>query len=79
MVSIRFIVSMEDHSEEDLWIHDQYDRAKANIIARFFGDPTLEGNMPRPFGIFYQEDRSCYEDTLIAQVQQAKICRQRQS
>ena len=66
------VVSMEDHSEEDLWIHDQFDRTKANIIARFFGDPTLEGNMPRPFGIFYQEDRPCYEDTLIAQIDQAK-------
>lgn len=66
------VVSMEDHSETDLWIHDQYDRAKANIIARFFGDPTLEGNMPRPFGIFYQENRPCYEDTLIAQIDQAK-------
>ncbi|MFT5279993.1 MAG: 2-oxoglutarate ferredoxin oxidoreductase subunit beta, partial [Bacteroidia bacterium] len=53
------VVSMDDHSEEDLWIHDQFDRAKANVIARFFGDPTLEGNMPRPFGIFYQEDRPC--------------------
>ena len=66
------VVSMEDHSAEDLWIHDQYDRAKANIIARFFGDPTLEGNMPRPFGIFYQEERPCYEDTLIAQIDLAK-------
>lgn len=66
------VVSMEDHSEEDLWIHDQYDRAKANIIARFFGDPTLEGNMPRPFGIFYQEDRPCYEDTLLTQIDEAK-------
>ncbi|MFT4526816.1 MAG: 2-oxoglutarate ferredoxin oxidoreductase subunit beta, partial [Bacteroidia bacterium] len=66
------VVSMDDHSEEDLWIHDQFDRAKANVIARFFGDPTLEGNMPRPFGIFYQEDRPCYEDTLIAQIDEAK-------
>lgn len=68
------VVSMKDHSEEDLWIHDQYDRTKANIIARFFGDPTLGGNMPRPFGIFYTEERPCYEDTLIAQIDQAKVC-----
>ena len=65
-------VSMENHSEEDLWIHGQYDRAKANILARFFGDPTLEGNMPRPFGVFYQEDRPSYEDLLISQLEEAK-------
>ena len=27
--------------------------------------------MPRPFGIFYQEERSCYEDVLQEQIDSA--------
>ncbi len=66
------IVKLEDVSENDLWIHDETDRAKANILVRFYQDPALEGNFPRPFGVFYTEDRACYEDLLIEQVAQAK-------
>lgn len=66
------IVRTDEVSENDLWIHDENDRGKANILVRFYGDPTLEGNFPRPFGVFYSEQRPCYEDLLINQVEQAK-------
>ncbi len=66
------IVNLEDVSKEELWIHDEHDRAKANILVRFYGDPTLEGNFPRPFGVFYSEERASYEDLLVQQVNSAK-------
>lgn len=55
-------------SANDLWIHDEKDRVKAQILSRFFDDPKKENHLPRPFGIFYQEERFCYEDALNAQI-----------
>lgn len=66
------IVSTDSVSEDELWIHDENDRGKANILVRFYGDPALEGNFPRPFGVFYSEQRPCYEDLLINQVEMAQ-------
>jgi 2-oxoglutarate ferredoxin oxidoreductase subunit beta len=28
--------------------------------------------MPRPFGVFYSEDRMLYEDALVGQIEEAK-------
>jgi 2-oxoglutarate ferredoxin oxidoreductase subunit beta len=61
----------EDWSASDLWIHDTSDRTKANMLARFFDDPSKEGAFPRPFGVFYQEDRFSYEEALQDQVEDA--------
>jgi 2-oxoglutarate ferredoxin oxidoreductase subunit beta len=61
-----------DYAKDDLWIHDPYDRTKANILARFFDDPREEMHFPRPFGIFYKEDRFTYEDVLNEQVDKAR-------
>ena len=63
------VVSISDIAEADLWIHDKYDRVKASILTRFFDDPREEGALPRPFGIFYQENRSVYEEGVTAQVE----------
>ncbi len=57
-----------DYSLEDLWIHDEKCRNKANILTRFFDDPSSENALPRPFGIFYQEDRYRYEEALYEQL-----------
>ena len=67
------IVSLEDgNSVNDLWIHDEKDLVKAGILARFFERP-VEGtsHLPRPFGVFYTNDRPCYEDGLNQQVADA--------
>lgn len=57
------------HSANDLWIHDETDRVKAGILSRFFDNPKKGGeHFPRPFGVFYTEDRPCYEDGLNQQV-----------
>lgn len=53
---------------EDCWIHDEKDFYKAQILVRMFDDPRIEGHLPRPFGVFYQTDRPCYEDLLQVQI-----------
>ncbi|MBK7388444.1 MAG: 2-oxoacid:ferredoxin oxidoreductase subunit beta [Bacteroidetes bacterium] len=59
----------EGHSANDLWIHDETDRVKAGILSRFFDNPKKGGDhFPRPFGVFYTEQRACYEDGLNAQI-----------
>lgn len=64
-------VEMAEHSANDLWIHDEKDRGKANLLVRFFDDPKNNGLLPRPFGVFYSEDRFCYEEALKAQIDEA--------
>lgn len=59
------------YSPDDLWVHDERDLNKAEILVRFFEDPAQEGALPRPFGVFYQADRPIYEDQLGDQIQYA--------
>ncbi len=56
------------NSASDLWIHNEKDRVKAGLLSRFFDNPKTEGHLPRPFGIFYTEDRYCYEDAMADQL-----------
>lgn len=60
------IVSLEDCSIDDLWIHDEKDRVKTGLLTRFF-----DADFPRPFGVFYFEDRPTYEDALVQQIDNA--------
>ncbi len=55
-------------SENDLWIHDESDFNKAQILTRFFDNPHSNHHLPRPFGVFYQNERSCYEELLTQQI-----------
>jgi 2-oxoglutarate ferredoxin oxidoreductase subunit beta len=41
------------------------------MLARFFDDPRQAEYLPRPFGVLYAEERVCYEDQLIAQLNEA--------
>ena len=61
----------EGISENDLWIHDEKDFYKAQILTRLFDNPFKEGHLPRPFGVFYQEERACYEDVMTMQIDEA--------
>jgi 2-oxoglutarate ferredoxin oxidoreductase subunit beta len=65
------VIDMADASANDLWIHDEKDQVKANILVRFFDNATTEGALPRPFGVFYQEDRFSYEKAFNMQIQEA--------
>ncbi len=58
-------------SENDLWIHDENDFYKAQILVRMFDDPAVEGHLPRPFGVFYETTRDCYEDVMAMQIEEA--------
>lgn len=62
------IVSLNEFTASDLWIHDQTDRMKANMLTRLFDDPRTEGHFPRPFGVFYAEKRAVYEDLFNQQI-----------
>jgi len=57
-------------SASDLWIHDEKDFYKAQILVRMFDDPRVEGHLPRPFGVFYESDRACYEDVMRLQIEE---------
>jgi len=59
-------------SESDLWIHDEKDCYKAQILTRMFDDPKKENHFPRPFGVFYETERPCYEDIMAQQINEAK-------
>lgn len=65
------IVSLNDYSLEDLWIHDAKDMGKASLLTRFFDDPVKEGALPRPFGVIYEEERFCYEAAMQSQIDKA--------
>lgn len=67
------VVDLNDgNSKGDLWIHDEQDIYKAQILTRIFDNPKVEGHLPRPFGVFYQTNRACYEDVMAAQLEEAK-------
>jgi 2-oxoglutarate ferredoxin oxidoreductase subunit beta len=66
------IVSLTDgHNADDLWIHDEKDFFKAQILTRLFDNPATPGHFPRPFGVFYAGERSTYEDDMKLQVEEA--------
>jgi 2-oxoglutarate ferredoxin oxidoreductase subunit beta len=66
------VVSLADYSLNEVWIHDETDRTKAGILTRFFDDPRNADSLPRPFGIFYVEQRDTYEDVMNQQLEEAK-------
>ena len=62
----------EGQSVSDLWVHDETDIYKAQILTRMFDDPKQDRHLPRPFGVFYQAIRPTYEDMMKQQIQAAK-------
>ena len=67
------VVSLNDgFNADDLWVHDESDLFKAQVLTRIFDDPREAGHLPRPFGVFYQAVRPCYEDMMQQQIEQAK-------
>ena len=62
------VVSLDNVSESDLWIHDEKDFFKAQIISRFFDVPSEEDHLPRPFGVFLDIDRPVYNEQIVNQL-----------
>ncbi len=59
-------------SADDLWVHDEKDLYKAQILTRMFDSPLTEGHLPRPFGVFYETERPTYEEMMKQQIEVAK-------
>jgi 2-oxoglutarate ferredoxin oxidoreductase subunit beta len=67
----RIDLNNSDFSIDDLWLHDETDLYKAQILARFFDDATqVEAPLPRVFGVLYAHERPCYEHQLLDQMAQ---------
>jgi 2-oxoglutarate ferredoxin oxidoreductase subunit beta len=56
--------------KDDLWIHDEKDFYKGQILVRMYDDPNIEGHLPRPFGVFYETERPCYEEMMNLQIEE---------
>lgn len=70
------VVNLEEtgFSENDLWIHDETDIYKSQMLTRFFDSPSTvitDDYLPRPFGVLYAIERPCYEDMLFDQLKEA--------
>jgi 2-oxoglutarate ferredoxin oxidoreductase subunit beta len=61
-------VENSENSINDLFIHNSSDLTKASILSRMFDNPEQEQAFPRPFGIFYANKKSTYEDDLTLQI-----------
>ena len=67
------IVNLADVSENELWIHDETDLAKATILSRFYDDSSVEGHFPRPFGVFYvNNNKATFDELFNNQINHAK-------
>ncbi len=64
------IVNLNENgdSANDVWIHDETDLVKAQILARFFDNPSKPNHLPRPFGVFFVNQRPTYEELLSEQI-----------
>lgn len=62
----------EKYTADDLWMHDEQDFYKAQILTRLFDNPSEIGaQFPRPFGVLYTANRPCYEDMMALQIEEA--------
>ena len=57
-------------SPDSLWIHDEKDKTKANLISRFFDTEFNGEHFPRPFGVIYADERPLYEEQVTESIKQ---------
>jgi 2-oxoglutarate ferredoxin oxidoreductase subunit beta len=66
------IVEVAETGTDGLWVHNEHDLQKANLLVRFFDMPTHAENpaiFPRPVGVLYANTtKDCYEDVVQAQI-----------
>lgn len=64
------VVNLNDgFTAADLWIHDEKDIYKAQLLTRMYHNEIEENNLPRPFGVLYAINRPCYEQQLVQQIE----------
>ena len=61
------VVDMEDHSMDDLLVHDETNLDLAHIIANWTTHPVL----PEPIGVIYSVDKPTYNSEMVSQVESA--------
>ena len=61
------VVDMEEHSLDDLLVHDETNLDLAHIIANWTTHPVL----PEPIGVLYSVDKPTYNSEMVAQVDSA--------
>ena len=61
------VVDMENHSMDDLLVHDETNLDLAHIIANWTTHPTL----PEPIGVIYSVDKPTYNSEMVSQVESA--------
>ncbi len=59
------------YSIDDCLVHDETNKTLAVILAQMFWQPE----MPRPFGVFYREERPTYDDQMQDQIDRVKAKR----
>ncbi len=57
----------QDSPSKNSWIHDPANLQKAHLLSRLF-----DTEMPRPFGILYQQERFTYENAMLNQLKKSK-------
>jgi 2-oxoglutarate ferredoxin oxidoreductase subunit beta len=63
------VVSLSDgFSLNDLWIHNEHDLFKAQILARFFDTEKF----PRPFGVIYENPKPTFENLIKEQIEKVR-------
>ena len=67
------IVDVNEECVNDLWVHDERDKTKANLLSRFFDTSFNGSDFPRPFGVIYAEERPVYEEMMAGQIQSMYI------
>ncbi len=58
------VVSLDNHSENDLVVHDKYDKNLAMLVCEMTYDELL----PTPFGVIYVESKPTYEEMFTNQI-----------
>ena len=61
------VVDMENHSMDDLLVHDETNLDLAHIIANWTTHPVL----PEPIGVIYSVDKPTYNSEMVSQVESA--------
>jgi 2-oxoglutarate/2-oxoacid ferredoxin oxidoreductase subunit beta len=64
-------INSREEIPENTWIHNPEKKLKAGILTQFFEEINPKMKFPRPFGIFYKNERTCYEELLHAQINSA--------
>ena len=58
------VVSLENYSENDLLVHDKYDKNLAMLVCEM----TYDESLPTPFGVIYVESKPTYDEMFSKQI-----------